>query len=498
MILLPFAFAVSVLTGHNDIARTAANTSETVLRQANVNSATFGPLGQFAADGEVWSQPLIAAGVGGVDLLIFCTRHNSCYAYDANYPGTSPIWRVNFGPTLTTSNPDIGAGELGCLSTPVVDQSASKVYVVCAGPGSGLSATYVLRQLSLTSGAVLQSVTITGQVPGIGDVGAIPADTTSGSDLVFYPAFEMQRPALLDVGGNIYIGFGSFDDTQPWHGWAFSYDKATLTRQAVYCSTPNSFGGAFWHAGGGLSSDGTNIYGISSNGASATGAGDMSQRYLKFTSTLTVSSSFLDPNATVNDATDKDFGAGRPLLIPGTSPQLLVSAGKDSTLYLVDTATMLAPQGFILVNGGSAHFGGQTYINGADYMTLSGSPIYRFAFNGTTFNPSPTLSSSSFSFPGAQLSGSSNGASDTIVWATTRGALAAGKRPVTLRAFHGTTLAEIYTSAAFGNTTKFSPPTVANGKVYVSTLDVGVQAFGLLPVVSVGGNSLLGGSSTVK
>jgi outer membrane protein assembly factor BamB len=189
--------------------------------------------------------------------------------------------------------------------------------------------------------------------------------------------------------------------------------------------------------------------------------------------------SFLDPRSGQNDVDDKDFGSGRVLLIPGVDR--VVSAGKDSALWLL-TSSMGFVQGFNLVYGGSGHFGGQTYINGAEYIGLRSGPINRLAFDGEKFPTDPIVTAASFDFPGAQLSSSSNGPSETIVWALTREASTLdGKRPVKLRAFRGTTLAELYQSDSFGDTAKFSAPTVANGKVYAGTLDGFVAVFGLLP-----------------
>lgn len=484
--------ATSVPTGHNNNSRTAANTTETVLSPTNVNSTDFGLLGTFASDGEIWGQPLIATNVGGINLLIFANQHNSIYAYNADAPNSAPVWKTNFGATVSITNPNLGNGELGCVGAPVIDEANSKVYVVCAGSGSDLSATYVLRQLSLTTGAVLQSVTITGQVTGTGDVGQTPPDTVSGGNVVFYPAFAMQRPALLLVNSKVYVGFGSYDDVRPWHGWIMSYNIADLTQANVFCASPNSFGGSFWQAGGGLSADASgHVFGITSNGNSATGVGDLSQRFMEFDSSLNVLNSLLDFNAVTNDAQDKDFGSGRLLLIPGANRA--VSAGKDSRLYLTDLS-MSHIQNFVLVNGGAAHFGGQTYINGALYIGLSGGPINKFAFDGSTLNTNATLSAATFAYPGAQLSSSSNGASNTIVWAVKRGALVGGINPATLLAYDGGTMALLYTSGSLGNTTKYIAPTVANGKVYVGTQDSGVAVLGLLAPKS----SVISGRTTVS
>src|SRR5579859_4854567 len=46
-------FATDVVTYHNDIARTGQNLAETVLTQANVNSAGFGKLSILPVDGVI-------------------------------------------------------------------------------------------------------------------------------------------------------------------------------------------------------------------------------------------------------------------------------------------------------------------------------------------------------------------------------------------------------------------------------------------------------------
>src|ERR1700751_3064722 len=52
-----------VTTQHYDIARTGANTNETILAPSNVNTASFGKLFSFPVDGYIYAQPLYVAGV---------------------------------------------------------------------------------------------------------------------------------------------------------------------------------------------------------------------------------------------------------------------------------------------------------------------------------------------------------------------------------------------------------------------------------------------------
>src|SRR5271170_3560906 len=91
---------VSVLTYHNDLARTGQNLNETLLTPANVSSGKFGRLFTYPVDGQVYAQPLYMPGVvipgQGIHNVIFVvTEHDSVYAFDAdNY--LAPLWHVSF------------------------------------------------------------------------------------------------------------------------------------------------------------------------------------------------------------------------------------------------------------------------------------------------------------------------------------------------------------------------------------------------------------------
>src|SRR2546421_12627072 len=100
---------VNVLTANYDNSRTNSNVRESILNLANVKAASFGKIGSFPVDGQIYAQPLYATGVqipglGTRDVVYTVTMHNSVYAIDAGAPASIvPLWQVNLGPSVPSS-----------------------------------------------------------------------------------------------------------------------------------------------------------------------------------------------------------------------------------------------------------------------------------------------------------------------------------------------------------------------------------------------------------
>ncbi len=511
LLLISNAWAVTIYTAHVDNGRTGWNASETFLTPTNVTAGKFGQLGSYALDGFMQAQPLYIPGVtvsGATHTcLIAVTMHNTVNCFDALHPSTAALWSVNLGATYPVASTP-GAGlllygtELGCLSTPVADVSANRLYVVC----STNTPTWKLWKLNLSTGATVDSVVITGQVVGTGDIGH--SDTTSGANLVFYPAYELQRAALTLANNRIYIGFGSYVDTRPYHGWLFAYNTSDLSQAGIYCTSPNGYGAGLWGSSGGVSADSDgNIY-MTTGNAAYDGVTQWGESVLKWNSSLTLLDWYTPSNWAALDALDLDLSSGRAMLIPGTTQ--LVFGAKDYYVYNLNQANMghlggtaqvfvtdptAIPDGFSAPHAGI--YGGTLWSGGACFPNTTGK-IYCFTRSGTTFNTTPVLSTNTYAFPGAVLSASSNGSSNTIIWATTDSVSSNTAAQLgTLRAFD-TSMTELYTDAYGLNIAKFSPPVVADGKVFVATFSNTILVYGLLSSSQVSGQVSLKGQVKIR
>jgi hypothetical protein len=107
-----------VVTYHYDAMRSGANTNETVLTPANVNSTKFGLLGSFTVDGKVDGQPLYLSnvsisGVGTKNVLYVVTEHDAVFAFDADSVSgatSTSLWKTSMLQSGETPSDEPTAG----------------------------------------------------------------------------------------------------------------------------------------------------------------------------------------------------------------------------------------------------------------------------------------------------------------------------------------------------------------------------------------------------
>jgi hypothetical protein len=240
---------------------------------------------------------------------------------------------------------------------------------------------------------------------------------------------------------------------------------------------------------------------------------------------------FTPDNQSCLSNSDTDLGAGDPVVLPdqtsGPVLHLLVQIGKEGVVYVVNRDNMGqlqtnncagsntqivqtfvgSPSGFY---GTPAFWQNGLYFAGSLDNTGSGDYLKLFALDSTTgqfnMNTPPSQSEHYYNFPGASPSVSSQGVTNGIVWAIDASAYGyanpnAGSAncfqvpvpapcsgPAVLHAYDAADLTTEYWNSTLaannrdqaGNAVKFAPPTVANGKVYVSTRTE-IDVYGLLP-----------------
>src|ERR1051325_5889201 len=147
---------VSVLTQHNDTARTGANLSEVALTTSNVSVNTFGKLFSRSVDDQIYGQPLVVSGLnipglGTRNVVYVATVNDSVYAFDADDPSAStPIWAVHYtdpqNGIFPVNHRDLGqaggnnndfSGNIGIVGSPVIDAVAQTIYFVARTKENG-------------------------------------------------------------------------------------------------------------------------------------------------------------------------------------------------------------------------------------------------------------------------------------------------------------------------------------------------------------------------
>jgi len=503
-------------THHNDNLRTGQNNNETVLTPANVNPVQFGKLFSYSIDGIAFASPLYVAGVNipgsGVHNVVYvATENDSVYAFDADGLSGTPLWHVTFLKTGVNTVPCSDVGEcgdipvqIGITSTPVIDPTSGTMYVVAK---TKESSSYVqrLHALDITTGAEKFGgpVVITASVHGTGSGSA-------GGNLPFSALRENQRTGLLLSNGVVYMAFGSHGDQSPWHGWVLGYNANTLQQVLVYNATPNGNGGGIWQAGGGLATDAAgNIYSTTSNGDfdANTGGSDYGDTIVKLSTSGTVLDYFTPHDQDIQSANNLDLGAGGPVLLVdqanGPFPHLLISAGKNGTIYVVNRDNMggfnanndnQIVQSLIgaLPNGGdeAGNFNSPVYYNGYVFFAAVNDSVRAFQLNNGSLSVNPTfMSPSIFPLRGGAMAVSSTGNTNGILWVVQTNGSDPGNVNAagTLFAYDATNVAdELYDSNEAGGrdtmdkASKFNVPLVANGKVFIAS-QTQLTAYGLLP-----------------
>jgi fibronectin type 3 domain-containing protein len=460
----------------------------------------------------------------------------------------------------TVSSGDVGSSdinpEIGITGTPAIDATSGTLYVsVKTKETVGATVYYVqrLHAINVADGTDRATPYLTGAtkngntnttaiyIYGSGD-GHVLDPAGSGKQVVQFNALrEANRAGLELVGGTLYEAWASHGDQGPYHGWVVTWDVSNLKTTGlkltgVLNTSPNSGLTGIWQGGGVLAMDpdepGT-FYFETGNGPPNHGNptlntagfptdGSYWESVVKVRTDPTTSPTsqntsgwglkiadyFMPYNVVALDNADEDLGSGAPLVLPDSAgvaghPRLLVAAGKEGKIYLIDRDNMgkFSASGDRVVNAvanGSGHNTAPVLIGGAlsTAAFYNGKLYWTGGYSGTSrsFDIGSLLTSSSipYTYPlnttsetaanSGQLPGSvsitASGVTNAVAWVMDRNANQ-------IHAYDAATFqTQLWNSGqnardSVGSVVKFASPTEANGQVYVGTL-TSLVVYGLL------------------
>ncbi|TWB93607.1 LGFP repeat-containing protein [Bradyrhizobium macuxiense] len=570
----PLVASKSVLTQHNDNARTGAYLAETALKPSTVSPSTFGRLYARHVNGQIAAQPLYVHGLqtaeGVKNVVIVATQNNGIYAFDADDLDPNPdkaLWQTTligsdgYGaqevPGMDRNLPNDTRticgqthGAMGITSAPVIDPVDGKLYVAAwmAPPnidhGGTILTTYTARHTIFV--VDLKGLGSSTRAVPLTDI-AIPSPPNLFDPNAFDPNKELSRPALLLNRGMLYVAFGGLvcddgggDPNTRAHsrGWVVAYKTQDLLDRPYSHSSPmppaayfntsfdqqgQAWMAGIWQSGQGLAADQDGVYFTTGNAMGPHAGQALGESIVRLSPSSASSGgahnfsvrSYKVDRANELDGGDTDLGSGGVVLLPEGR---LVAGGKEGRLYILDRTTMTPLRLPSLSHG--ANDGLLAYTNTwhpeialEDYAkfqmfgpNIHGAPVVwtdsshqthlyampekafftRHTLKGDgSIDPALRRQSSIYrspdGMPGGVVSLSANGSTDGIVWASVP------KRdvlneigPGRLLAFDAETLAHLWIDDENVAFAKFTPPTVANGKVFRPTFGGELIVYGLL------------------
>jgi len=486
------------------------------------------------------------------NVVFVATTNDSLYAFDGDNPGSSctSLWKANLLDTahggtpgeapvpagtsgaLVGQSPPAGDIEptVGVIGTPVIDSSTNTLYVVSKSyVTTGPTFYQRLHAIDITTGNEKFSgpANITSSI-------TFPCQGTNCSTPAFNPQYENQRCGLAlgnDGTHNIvYVTWASHEDAEPYYGWVVGFNAGTLAAEYVFNDVPDhnvsDYGAGIWMSGAAPAIDSSgNLYLITGNGlfdANSTSKphDDYGDSLLKLAPNLTVSQYFTPSDESSDNSDDNDFGSGGATVLVdlpsngGNPTHLMMGGGKNSAgagnFYVLNRDSLGGSgdsNAWQQLSQADSIFAIGTFWNYNYYLGMQFEPVMAWTLSPSTakLTAVATGTSNTFIFPGTSPSISASGTTNGILWAQDNSQYCTSGSPgcgaAVLYAYDATNLATTLWSSstgtglggisnAAGHAMKFTIPTVANGKVYVSTRGTGTETdttvgeleiYGLLP-----------------
>ncbi|MCW2784123.1 MAG: hypothetical protein JWP74_640 [Marmoricola sp.] len=331
--------------------RTSWDSDEAGLISSSVTQPDFGQLWSTTVDGttastpnQMYAQPLVIG-----HLVIVVTEENTVEAL--NTATGKKVWTDPHLGGGTPWTPFAGCGDLlphiGMTATPVYDPATNLIYLVAKYQAANGAAVMKMHAISPTTGketAGSWPLTLSGK--------------STNSNEPFNPTTANARPALLLLNGGIYFATASHCDKGPYVGFVGHVTtgaKPSLKLWSTESGAATNEAG-IWQSGGGPMSDGDGrIFVATGNGVSPTPAkgtsppstlGESVVRLGVNSDGSMAAKDFFSPaNNAALDQDDADLGSGGPVALPDSfgstaDPHLLVVAGKEGTIYLLNRSNL--------------------------------------------------------------------------------------------------------------------------------------------------------------
>jgi len=195
-------------------------------------------------------QAVVSDGCGGTDPANY--QAGSCmYNFDRQHENEARL------PTEKI--------RLGIVSTPVIDEDAGVIYVVVRHRnGSDRLGRFYLDAINMRSGVL---------------IGQAEIESTNSPTVNFEPAGTINRPGLLLLNGHVYVAFAPSSEigAASLRGWIFDFNVSQPQAPQLVSArstTPNKSGGGIWMGGGGIATDGTDLFYTTGNGSYASNEDD--------------------------------------------------------------------------------------------------------------------------------------------------------------------------------------------------------------------------------
>lgn len=299
------------------------------------------------------------------DLVVIATSDSRVIAYDlaglTAAGAVAPLWTRTLPHAPSSRGGSNIPPPIGITSTPVLDPANGRMFVMSLTDASTSGTAYRIVSLDLDTGSVLEDVELQ-------DTGAGPPPGRP----TFDASLQDQRGGLNLVGDRVVATFAAFlaYDEGLFRGWVVSCHANNLSNQWFFPTVVSMAGGGVWGPGGAAADpvDGT-LYvatgnatfadaaadtaywnGFASGGAHAgQHPGDINDFPCAVVRLGTSGSSwsghfqlldwYMSTATQQTSDADQDLGSSSPILLPTINGRdLLVVAGKDACVYLLDRA----------------------------------------------------------------------------------------------------------------------------------------------------------------